>query len=254
MSKTNIKELRRADFITSVLLIIFSLWVLYEAFKMPMKDTYGGVQNVWYVSPALFPLIIGIFIMLLGITLLCNSIRTGGAKYFIDTTKKFSIRHIFILSSSGIRFLAILIALFSLIYLHIPRMDFFITVALFLFFMISIFYFDQSNLQKKLTVFYFAGNIVFAIIWFFGWASELMNVYQYLVDILLFVFFIIHLIYTWLLIKDNQNLKTKYFVSLLISIGIPLFLCPIFRYFLLVLLPYEGFFIEMMHNLYYAIQ
>ena len=33
---------------------------------MPMKDTWGGVQNVWFVSPALFPLFVGAMIMLLG--------------------------------------------------------------------------------------------------------------------------------------------------------------------------------------------
>lgn len=52
------KELRKADFITSILLLLFSVWVIMETLKMPMKDTFGGVQNVWYVSPALFPLII----------------------------------------------------------------------------------------------------------------------------------------------------------------------------------------------------
>ena len=84
------KELRRADFITSVLLLLFSVWVIIETFKMPMKDTFGGVQNVWYVSPALFPLIISIVIMVLAAVLLINSIKTGGAKNFLNN---FSIRY-----------------------------------------------------------------------------------------------------------------------------------------------------------------
>ena len=79
------KELRKADFITSVLLLLFSIWMLIETFKMPMKDTFGGVQNVWYVSPALFPLIISIFISVLGIALFIHSIKSGGAKYFLDS-------------------------------------------------------------------------------------------------------------------------------------------------------------------------
>jgi hypothetical protein len=248
------KELRRADFVTSIILIIFGLWVLYEAFQMPMKDTYGGVQNVWYVSPALFPLIISFFIMILAITLLLNSIRSGGAQYFLATMKKISITQLFELKENGVRFIAILIALFSLIYLYIPRMDFFITSYLFLFYMISIFYFDQPDLLKKLTVFFLTGNILFSVIWISGWAGQLMTIYQYFMDILLFIFLMIYLIYTWLLIKGEQTLKRKYSISLLVSIGVPLFLCPIFRYFLLVPLPYEGFFIELMHTLYYAIR
>ena len=248
------KELRRADFITSVLLIIFGLWVLYEALHMPMKDTFGGVQNVWYVSPALFPLIISVFILLLGFTLLLHSIRTGGAQYFIDTMRNSSFSQLYSMNEQGVRFMAILIAFFSLIYLHIPRMDFFVTATLFLFFMTSIFYFDQPDLLKKLTIFFLAGNLIFTIIWLFGWAEQLINIYQYFMDILLFIFFIFYLFTTWMLIKSNKHLRSKYFMSLLVSLGIPLFLCPIFRYFLLVPLPYEGFFIELMHTVYYAIQ
>ena len=248
------KELRRADFVTSILMIIFGLWVLYEALHMPMKDTFGGVQNVWYVSPALFPLIISTFIIVFSLTLLLNSIRTGGARYFFDTAAKTSLRRVVTPTEKGIRFLAILIALFSLIYLHIPRMDFFVTASLFLFFLISIFYFDQSDLLKKLTIFFMAGNLLFSLIWLLGWAGRFMDIYKYLMDIFLFVFFVIYLIYTWLLIRNDQNLKSKYFISLLVAVGVPLFLCPVFRFFLLVPLPYEGFFIEMMHRAYYAIQ
>ncbi|MBN2396592.1 MAG: hypothetical protein JXC36_09080 [Candidatus Atribacteria bacterium] len=248
------KELRRADFVTSILLIMFGLWVLYEAMHMPMKDTFGGVQNVWYVSPALFPLIISFFIIVLGFTLFLNSIRTGGAKYFIDTAVKTSLRRIFAPTETGIRFLAILIAMFTLIYLYIPRMDFFISASLFLFFLISIFYFDQPDLLKKLTIFFMAGNLLFTLIWLLGWAGRFMDIYKYLMDIFLFVFFMIYLIYTWQLIRNVQNLKSKYFISLLVAVGVPLFLCPVFRFFLLVPLPYEGFFIEIMHLLYYAVQ
>jgi hypothetical protein len=150
------KELRRADFITSVLLLLFSAWIIMETLKMPMKDTFGGVQNVWYVSPALFPLIISIFIMVLGAVLLIHSIKTGGAKYFLDN---FSVRYKG-LSEKNIRFIGILLALFSFVYLNIPRIDFFISVTLFLTYFISVFYFDDKDLLKKLTLFYFAGSII----------------------------------------------------------------------------------------------
>ena len=33
---------------------------------MPMKDSFGGVMNVWYVSPALLPMIIGFAIIAAG--------------------------------------------------------------------------------------------------------------------------------------------------------------------------------------------
>ena len=122
------KKLRKADFYTSIVLILFGLWVLFEAVQMPMRGTYGGVKNVWYVSPALLPLIIGGFIVLLGITLLLFSIREGGAVDAIESVKEFTWR----LSAANQRFLAIVLAFATLVYLYIPRVDFFLSVWLFL--------------------------------------------------------------------------------------------------------------------------
>jgi hypothetical protein len=77
------EKLRRADFVTSILLLSFGVWMLGETFTMPMRDTFGGVQNVWYVSPALFPLIISAGLLLLGTVLLLHAIRSGGAASFV---------------------------------------------------------------------------------------------------------------------------------------------------------------------------
>ena len=50
--------LRKADFWTSILLFALGVAMIGGATTFPMKDSYGGVQNVWYVSPALFPLLV----------------------------------------------------------------------------------------------------------------------------------------------------------------------------------------------------
>jgi len=121
------KELRRADFITSVLLLLFSVWIIMETLKMPMKDTFGGVQNVWYVSPALFPLIISIFIMVLGAVLLIHSIKTGGAKYFLDN---FSVRYKG-LSEKNIRFIGFISFIFFCLFKYSPCGFFYFRYTLF---------------------------------------------------------------------------------------------------------------------------
>jgi hypothetical protein len=54
-----IEKLRKADIFSGVIISLFGLWVVGQALKMPMKDSWGGVQNVWFVSPALFPLFVG---------------------------------------------------------------------------------------------------------------------------------------------------------------------------------------------------
>ncbi|MFQ3621821.1 MAG: hypothetical protein SNJ78_12860, partial [Spirochaetales bacterium] len=131
MDKT---KLRGADVVTSFLLFAFGLWVLFQAFQMPMKDTYGGVINVWYVSPALFPIFIGVGILLLSVNILVHAIKEGGirvAKEYLKTKKTAR------LSDKGFRFLAILIPLISLVYMNLPRIDFFLSILFFLLFFIS---------------------------------------------------------------------------------------------------------------------
>ena len=244
------KELRRADFITSVLLLLFSIWIIIETLKMPMKDTFGGVQNVWYVSPALFPLIISIVIMVLAAVLLINSINSGGAKNFINN---FSVRYRGI-SEKNIRFISILLALLSFVYLNIPRIDFFISIILFLTFFISVFYFDDKDLLKKLTLFYFTGSIIFIILFAFGISKFLNSYYKYSTDILALFFYVSYVIYNWINIKSSNIFKKRLIVSLMVALVVPLILCPTFRYFLLVPLPKEGLIIQIMHNIYYLIK
>ena len=244
------KELRKADFITSVLLLLFSVWIIIETLKMPMKDTFGGVQNVWYVSPALFPLIISIVIMVLAAVLLINSINSGGAKNFINN---FSVRYRGI-SEKNIRFISILLALLSFVYLNIPRIDFFISIILFLTFFISVFYFDDKDLLKKLTLFYFTGSIIFIILFVFGISKIINSYYEYFIDILALFFYLSYVIYNWVNIKSSNIFKKRLIVSLMVALVVPLILCPTFRYFLLVPLPKEGLIIQMMHNIYYFLK
>ncbi len=76
------EKLRKADVFSGIVFFLFGLWIVYQAFKMPMKDSWGGVMNVWYVSPALMPLFIGFTIMLLGAMLCRVALKSIGWKTF----------------------------------------------------------------------------------------------------------------------------------------------------------------------------
>jgi hypothetical protein len=99
------EKLRKADIVTSICLIILGLSVLYGASRMPMTGTYGGVTNVWYVSPAVIPILIGSLIIIFSIGILIRSIRDGGHKgiigYFSGKMKGMSrnteVKRIFII-------------------------------------------------------------------------------------------------------------------------------------------------------------
>ncbi len=81
------ENLRKADVYSGAVISLFGLWIVLQALKMPMKDSWGGVQNVWYVSPAIFPLFIGCIIMLLGGLLCRTALKTIGFKAFAETAR-----------------------------------------------------------------------------------------------------------------------------------------------------------------------
>ncbi len=245
------KKLRQYDFITSIFLLCFGVWELAQAFKMPMKDSYGGVQSVWYVSPALLPLFVGGGILLLGTILLINSIKTGGAADLINALKK---GWNFKVSTPVSRILTVVLGLFTLIYLFIPRIDFYLSLALFLFYVCAAFYPDNENFRVKITIRYLAGSLVFLLLFISGLGRVLQDLLKYNLDILTLAF-IIYLNVSArhvgrMMAIDHRKFRTVTIISLVV----PLILCPLFRYFLLVPLPYEGGIIKLMNLAYYALR
>ncbi len=244
-------KLRGADFITSIGLIVFGIWVLFQTFQMPMKDTYGGVINVWYVSPALFPLFIGTGIILLAINILIHSLKTGGLQVFREAlNSKKGIR----LSEKGYRFLAILVPLLSLVYMNLPRIDFFLSILLFLLFFISVFYFDDFPLLKKLLAFYSVEMGVLFLLFLTGIDTFLRKGFRYSIDILALGLIAALYIFIRISIKGQEEYSRKLRHALIISVLTPLILVPVFRFFLRVPLPKEGGIVDLLFILYYAIR
>ncbi|MCI0526743.1 MAG: tripartite tricarboxylate transporter TctB family protein [Nitrospira sp.] len=67
----------KADFITSILLILFGTYILYTSIQMPRFKEQGA--EFWSV-PGLVPGLVGSTILLLALVLLLRSIRQGGYK------------------------------------------------------------------------------------------------------------------------------------------------------------------------------
>jgi len=245
------KKLRQYDFLTSVILILFGIWEMTETFKMPMQDSYGGVEAVWYVSPALLPLFIGAAIILLGTILLVNSIRTGGAAGFINSLKELGKSR---LSYESIRVLTVLLALASFIYILIPHIDFYLSIALFLFFLCTAFYPDNDEFRSKFVRHYLAGTGIFLILIITGLSGVLNSILKYNMDILALIF-LIYLNIAGRLFARAYEIPSRLIRQVtLVSLIVPLILCPLFRYFLLVPLPVEGGIIKLMNLLYYTIR
>lgn len=244
------RQLRQADFVTSVILIGFAIWVLTQALQMPMRDTYGGVTNVWYVSPALFPLFISIALFVLGVLLLVHSIRSGGAAAFMARLRQGEKR----IPESFIRFGAILLAFMSYVYLDIPRVDFYLSTVLFLLFFISAFYFDDDRVLHKLALAYLAMQGVILLIFATGLAGLLNRAFQFSTDVVALVILVALTFTIRRMVGSDQFARKRFRVTAIVAFGAPLIVVPVFRYALLVPMPVEGGIIEIWNLIYYSLR
>jgi hypothetical protein len=244
-------EMRKKDFITSLILIAFGIFmILYTITVIPMKDSWGGVMNVWFVSPGLFPVWIGGLIIIMGIVLCNRAIKDGGAKKFFEDLSRREKES----SGKMLRFLGILLVIVAYVYLYIPRIDYFLSTMLCLMVFISLFYLDRPDLLKKLFTFYFVGCLLFLAFFFLRIDKQLNEKFVYFMDLLVFLFFIAYFAYCRILIRGDSVLKKKLRITLIMSIVPSLILIPSFKYFLLVPLPVEGGFIELMNIVRYALR
>ena len=113
------EKLRKADVYSGIVIFLFGAWIVWQASKMPMKDSWGGVQNVWFVSPALFPLFVGAMIMLLGLLLVRTALKTIGLKAFGDTLQWLFSKNLlqFLNTVSILRFYAIAVLFLAFVFL-----------------------------------------------------------------------------------------------------------------------------------------
>ena len=248
-----IEKLRKADIFSGAIISLFGLWVVGQALKMPMKDSWGGVQNVWFVSPALFPLFVGGIIILLGIALVVNALKIVGVSGLKDTFGWLispELMH-FLKSEAMIRFYAIVVLLFSFVFLNIPRIDFFLCSVLFLCAFITMFYLDDPSLLIRMLGMYLAGTVGF-IVWFLlGIPKVLEATLPYSSDWLTLVFTLCYCLYVFHLIRHRPRLQKKYETGLIVAIVAPFTIGSIFKYFLLVPMPTEGLIVAVMDAVRY---
>jgi hypothetical protein len=218
-----------------------------------MKDSWGGVQNVWFVSPALFPLFVGAMIMLLGLLLFRTALKAIGIKAFGKTLQWLMSSKLFqfLNTVSILRFYAIAVLFLAFVYLNIPRIDFFLSAVLFLSVFITMFYFDEALLLKKLFFFYLAGTAFFMIYFAVGLDELLSQALPFAKDILALGFILGYCLYAWRLIRSNPLLRKKFRTGLIVALVAPLLVGLIFKYFLLVPMPAEGMVVALLDAIWY---
>ncbi|MGD2098220.1 MAG: hypothetical protein PVG35_11595 [Desulfobacterales bacterium] len=247
------EKLRKADVYSGIIIFLFGAGVVWQASKMPMKDSWGGVQNVWFVSPALFPLFVGGVIMLLGLLLVRTALKTIGLKTFGNSLQWLLSKNLlqFLNTLSVLRFYAIAVLFLALVYLYIPRIDFFLSAVLFLSVFITMFYFDEAEILKKLFFFYLAGTVFFIVYFAAELDERLGSVLPWAKDILALGFILAFCLYAWKLIHGNPELRKKFRTGLIVAVVAPFLIGAIFKYFLLVPMPAEGMVVALLDAIWY---
>ncbi len=139
-------KLRKADFKAALVLLCIAILILLETLKFPMTGSYGGVESQWYVSPALFPLILVSVLLASSALLLITAIKARGYR---DVFNYKGWIGDFGQSINRDRWFVI-IQLLLYIYIFIPSCDFFLCTANFLLAITFRFYLSNSALMLPL--------------------------------------------------------------------------------------------------------
>jgi len=122
------ESLRKADVIFSIILICLSIYILIESLRMPVTGLKGTVEQEFYIAPGFLPAIIAVILMIMGLFILINGLRSGG-----KISKKDIINIIQVIKSENFVKSVIMVALIIIYtFILIGRLPFFWATFIFL--------------------------------------------------------------------------------------------------------------------------
>jgi hypothetical protein len=249
-----IEKLRKADIFSGTAILLLGLFIISQALQMPMTDSYAGVQNVWYVSPALFPLLVGSMLALLGLLLIktaFNAVGAAGMKSVFSylTSSSFVT---FLKSPATIRYYGIVLNLLVFVFLLIPRIDFFLAAILFLLVFFLMFYCGSDATLVRLIYQVIGGTLLLGGFMVSGLSRKIDTIVPFSADILALLLIAVLVLHYFRQLKPDPLLLKKYWLSLLIAFVAPFTIGIIFKYFLLVPMPAEGLVVSLLDTIWYA--
>ena len=248
------EKLRKADIFSGTAILLLGLFIISQGIQMPMTDSYAGVQNVWYVSPALLPLFIGATLVLFGLLLMKTAFKAvglGGLRSalsylcgpdFISFLKQPDI----------MRFYGIVLNLVVLVFVMVPRIDFFLAAVIFLLFFFFMFYCGTPDQLVRLLWLALGTTLVLCVFLFAGFEEKVSSVVAFPADILVMLFIAIVIFIMRQQLKQYPELKIKFRRSLVVAFVAPFTIGIIFKYLLLVPMPFEGLVVSLLDAIWYA--
>jgi hypothetical protein len=238
-------RMRRADFWTSLVFFAIAIGMIGSAMTMPLKESFAGVQNVWYVSPALLPLMIAAGLLALATTLLRNAVRTGGARAAIASLGRWAEAD----GDATARMLAAVAIVVGYVYGLIPRVDYVVATTLFLLVFIAAFYLGRKDIMRFQAVLFLAVGAA-------ALAADLLGVYpspgttpRYALDLIVLLGTAGLALATWRRLGSDAVLRRRFATTVAVSVAVALLTSASFKFGLLVPLPAEGAVVRLMEEI-----
>lgn len=243
--------MRKADFWSSLVLIAVSTAMLLQALTFPLRGTYAGVRNAWYVSPALFPLIVAAMLILLGLGLLTRAVRSGGAAAAFHDLRHPAVARWF---RSSAAFWIIGGAMAAYVYGFVPYVDFVAATALFLLCFATGFHLRDSRVAGLLLAALVAGGLVLLAGALLGLMPGPRTPAAYVLDGVVWAAFAVAVVLafsaTYRVPEQRRRFRHAFWTSFVSAF----LLGVIFKYGLLVPLPREGVTVALMDPIFYALR
>ena len=247
-------KLRKADFFSGAAVLLVGLFIIGQGVRMPMKDSWGGVQNVWFVSPALFPLFVGAMLSLLGLILMRTALQAIGREGLAEVFRYLlsgELRH-FLRQEGTIRFYGTVVNLVIFVFLLVPRVDFFLASTLFLLSFFFMYYCGSLLFINRMILFSLGWALLLGLIHASGLSAAAGSMLAYPLDWLSLVWVMSLVFYARKCLTLADDIRRKYRISLLVGLAAPLTVGIVFKYFLLVPLPCEGLVVQVLDAVWYA--
>jgi hypothetical protein len=234
---------RTADFWTSLVLLVLAAGMAGGALSFPLRGTYAGVRNAWYVSPALLPLIVAACLAMLALTLLLIAIRAGAARTAFRAAGA---------PSGQLDVLLIAGLIVAFVVGFVPRVDFIVGAAFFLLAFTVTFHFADARLARLTLGSFFGTAVVVALMALSGLTPEPRSTAAMALDAA--VLAILAVTSLAALSRAARGDQRRLRQCLAVALATPLLLGSVFKFLLLVPLPREGLVVIALDSARYAIR
>lgn len=219
---------RRADFWTSLVLLVVAAAMLGGALQFPLRGTYAGVRNVWYVSPALFPLIVATGLGVLAVALMLGAVRAGAVRVAFAPASGTGRGDVVLIGA--------LIAAFVVGF--VPRIDFVVAGGLFLLAFTTAFHVAQLAVARVTLLAFFGTAAAVSGLALLGLTPASRSTSALVLDAVVLAVLAGAIVQAWRAADATGRRPLRQCIA--VALASPLVLGAVFKLFLLVPLPREG--------------